>query len=288
MIPVALLLFVMWAVGVATVLVPLLSWGAILLAAVEGFRFGKARVVRVAADHGIGDPLTLGDEWFPLKATWWVLRVAGQRRRVDAYVSRASQRQADLHSTILRGVQDAEEKESDREALAQALPAVGVHGPSTGRILHRLRWMSPAQFEQVVAALLRLRGFTEVERTGGPGDLGVDIVCVDGAGRLVAVQCKRYRATNTIQSRHVQLFVGMAFTHHQCDRAIYVCTSKFTPAARKLAATHGIETVDGAELARILAEGSDYDGPHLASGAVVDEASPADLQFLTEHGIQLG
>lgn len=115
-----------------------------------------------------------------------------------------------------------------------------------------LLMLTPGEFEEAIAQGLRDRGYAHVQRRGGPGDLGVDITCVDPAGERLAVQCKRYAPGNLVGSREVQLFIGMVTTEHRGARGVYVTTSGFTAPARQLADRHEVRLIDGIELARIF------------------------------------
>ena len=110
--------------------------------------------------------------------------------------------------------------------------------------------LTPTEFEEAIAQSLRDHGYRHVHRRGGPGDLGVDITCLDPNGERLAIQCKRYAPGSLVGSRELQLFIGMIHTEHDADRGVYVTTSGFTAPARELAGRHGIRLIDGQELAR--------------------------------------
>jgi hypothetical protein len=119
-------------------------------------------------------------------------------------------------------------------------------------MLDYLLALSPVDFEHAVARLLPHLGYADVRRTGGAGDLGVDIVCYDGHGGLVGVQCKRFAPGNNVTSPNIQQFFGM-LVHHGARHGVYVTTSSFTKGAFDLAATRDIRTVAGTELASLFA-----------------------------------
>ncbi len=146
------------------------------------------------------------------------------------------------------------------------------------RTIGELLMLSPSQFEEVVAQLLRDNGYRHVARRGGPGDLGVDIICRDPNGQSVAFQCKRYAPGHLVGSREIQLFIGMVTTEHRVDRGVFVTTSDFTAPAAALAKRHPwIRLINGSELARIIGP----DGPPLrAAQAEPDPSGPV----LTGHG----
>lgn len=121
--------------------------------------------------------------------------------------------------------------------------------------------LTASGFEEAIAQSLRDRGYRDVQRRGGPGDLGVDITCIDPSGENLAVQCKRYGPGNLVGSRDVQLFIGMIHTEHRVNRGLFITTSGFTQPARALAERNGIRLMDGLDLARVLgAEGPPLPG----------------------------
>lgn len=142
----------------------------------------------------------------------------------------------------------------------------GIISPLSRRapLLEDLLALSPGEFEDEVARLLESQGYRDVQRVGGAGDLGVDIVCRDDAGNLVAVQCKRYAPDNPIRSPAMQTFYGMV-VRRRAQRGLYVTTSRFTDAARKLAEDVDIEIVDGLELVRQLSADALHPGHDPAS-----------------------
>jgi HJR/Mrr/RecB family endonuclease len=119
------------------------------------------------------------------------------------------------------------------------------------RTLQGFLALSPAGFEEAVAALLRRLGYRRVKVVGGAGDLCADIVCRGRAGELVIIQCKRYAPGHHVGSAEVQRVIGMAFVHHHAARAIFATTSDFTPAARSLARGHHIELINGRRLVEL-------------------------------------
>jgi restriction system protein len=120
------------------------------------------------------------------------------------------------------------------------------------RTLEELLQLTPTQFEQEIAELLRDLGYRDVRRQGGAGDLAADIICRDQQGQLVVVQCKRYRPGARIGSPAIQHFIGMQTVHHQADHGIFVTSSEYTQAAVDLARQHGITLLDGADLSRLI------------------------------------
>ncbi len=119
--------------------------------------------------------------------------------------------------------------------------------------LHGLLNLTPRQFEEIVADLLHPLGYTEIRLTGGPRDIGVDVLCRDPSGAVVAIQCKRYQPDRDISSSAVQTFMG-GMVAHRAEIGIIVTTSEFSGPARELATKHGIRLIDGLELSRLIHE----------------------------------
>ncbi len=120
------------------------------------------------------------------------------------------------------------------------------------RNLGEMLALTPYQFEECVAGLLRAQGYKGVRRVGGSGDLNADVTARDPQGRSVVVQCKRYAVGNRIGSPAIQTFIGMAHVHHKADRGIFVTTSSYTDDARTLARQHGLTLWDGSDLTRMV------------------------------------
>lgn len=120
--------------------------------------------------------------------------------------------------------------------------------------LEDLLALDPYQFEHAVGAILRELGFRRVRRTGGSGDLSVDLTCVDKDGTTIAVQCKRYTPPARVGSAELQQFLGMVKFHHKAGFGLYVTTSDYTRGALNLAAQHkDLRLVNGLMLAEMLA-----------------------------------
>jgi restriction endonuclease Mrr len=159
--------------------------------------------------------------------------------------------------------------------------------------LEDLLALGPNEFEEAVAAILRELGFRRVRRTGGSGDLSVDITFRDKDSNLVAVQCKRYRPPNKVGSVEVQQFIGMAKLHHKAEVGMYVTTSDYTRSALQLAAQHGdIRLVNGLMLAEMLgnvlgAPGKEILDPRKAlreAGLTAEELAEETRKRLDDHG----
>ncbi len=131
------------------------------------------------------------------------------------------------------------------------------------RNLGEMLALTPYQFEEYVAGLLRAQGYKGVRRVGGSGDFNADVTARDPEGRSVVVQCKRYAVGNRIGSPAIQTFIGMVHVHHKAERGIFVTTSSYTDDARALARQHGLTLWDGSDLTRMISRTSK--GPPVAA-----------------------
>lgn len=107
------------------------------------------------------------------------------------------------------------------------------------RTLAEVDLMTGTQFEDLVAALCRRDGCTEVVRVGGAGDNGADVRGLLPDGRSMVVQCKRYAPRNAIPAREIRDLMG-ALQHHGAQVGIFVTTTRFTRPAEDLCRQHGI------------------------------------------------
>ena len=112
-----------------------------------------------------------------------------------------------------------------------------------------LRALTPTQFEERVQLLLADLGWTELQRRGGGGDRGVDLVGQHDGLRYV-VQCKRY--TKRVPPAMVRDLVG-ALHIQKADRAILVTTSGFTTQGHAEVRDQHVELWDGDILAAQIA-----------------------------------
>ncbi len=117
-------------------------------------------------------------------------------------------------------------------------------------------------FERAIATLLENNlDFTILDRAvRGRGDQGVDILAtklVDGRVELWVVQCKHDADSNAVGPAIIRELLGSVMTVRHEDgqavRGMLVTTGRITDDALKLAASHGVQTYDGIQLAAIYA-----------------------------------
>jgi restriction system protein len=109
--------------------------------------------------------------------------------------------------------------------------------------------LNPTQFEERVQLLLADLGWTELQRRGGSGDRGVDLVG-ECEGLRYVVQCKRY--TKRVPPAMVRDLVG-ALHIQKADRALLVTTSGFTKQGHAEVRDQHVELWDGDILAAQIA-----------------------------------
>ena len=105
--------------------------------------------------------------------------------------------------------------------------------------MRRIDQMEGADFEAYLAVKFREKGY-KVAFTPATGDQGADLI-IEKRKRRIAVQAKRYEGK--IGNSAVQeAIAGMAY--YDCDHAMVITNSEFTPAAVKLAEKCNVELWD--------------------------------------------
>jgi restriction system protein len=96
-------------------------------------------------------------------------------------------------------------------------------------------------FELYIAGLCVRDGFAVARAGGGAGDLGADVIATAPDGRLVVIQCKRYKPGNAVPGPDMQRFLGTVRSVHRADIPVFVTTAwRFTKQSQELAASHGV------------------------------------------------
>jgi len=129
---------------------------------------------------------------------------------------------------------------------ARNKPTRGLRPSATVELTHQLssvRYMSGAQFEMLVANVLRRLGY-QTTVLGGSGDQGVDVIAKAG-NEKIAIQCKNY--AKPVGNRPVQeVYAGAR--HHGCTAAWVVAPQGFTKGAVALARSVGVLLHDAQSL----------------------------------------
>jgi len=116
--------------------------------------------------------------------------------------------------------------------------------------LAQLGNLTPEGFEEFVAEVFEALGY-EVERVGGSGDEGADLL-VKRRGQVGVVQCK-YFTRGVVGSPDLQKFLG-TIHHTRSHKGFFVTTRTFSLAAEKFVAEHPIELIDGPRLVELVQE----------------------------------
>jgi restriction system protein len=103
--------------------------------------------------------------------------------------------------------------------------------------------MTGTEFERYLGKVLRNRGYN-VSITGTSGDLGVDLIASKGQNRI-AIQVKRH--SGTVSRRAISDAVA-GMQHYQCNEAMVITNSHFTPGAITLARSTRCALVDRDQL----------------------------------------
>ncbi|MFE4974183.1 restriction endonuclease [Kitasatospora sp. NPDC056651] len=132
--------------------------------------------------------------------------------------------------------------------------------------------MDPLDFEDLIAELFRLRGFT-VMTTARSGDVGVDVVAEDldpVTGGKIVIQAKRYR--KTVPPTAVR-DLESTVRHHGANKGILVTTAGFGRGSYSYIEGKPLTLVSGPELVVLLAE-QGLRG-RLGPGAATEAVAPA-------------
>ncbi|WP_278667739.1 restriction endonuclease [Acidithiobacillus ferriphilus] len=105
--------------------------------------------------------------------------------------------------------------------------------------------LTPNQYEEFCAALLENNGWS-TQVTSRSSDYGADIIATKGSVRIV-VQCKQW--SGSVGVKAVQE-VHTAISYYNANKAIVITTSKYTHAAKKLAASTGVSLLTHEDLAK--------------------------------------
>lgn len=105
-------------------------------------------------------------------------------------------------------------------------------------------------FQDFVAEILRLNGYSDVSVTGRSGDQGGDILAKLGETNLV-IQTKRYSIDRKVTNGAVQEVLG-AVGYYGCERGLVITNSFFTRSAKDLAQVNNITLFDRKTLSEYI------------------------------------
>lgn len=116
-------------------------------------------------------------------------------------------------------------------------------------LIHWLRAMKPAEFEQYIAGLFSKLGY-KTEVTGGAYDQGVDVIA-EKNGIKYYIQCKKF-ITSVVGPSAVRDFYGAIADHLVNGKAYFITTNKFTLEAERFAEDKPIELIDSFGLIKYI------------------------------------
>lgn len=105
-------------------------------------------------------------------------------------------------------------------------------------------------FQDFVAEILRLNGYSDVNVTGRSGDQGGDILAKMGETNLV-IQTKRYSIDRKVTNNAVQEVLG-AVGYYGCEKGLVITNSFFTRSAKDLAQVNNITLFDRKTLSEYI------------------------------------
>jgi len=114
--------------------------------------------------------------------------------------------------------------------------------------------LDPYQFESLIAALYSRMGYktTLTQRTY---DKGIDVIAekrIAGEREKVLIQCRRTEKNMGVED--IRALLGVV-SNEKATKGVFVCTSEFTPEARKLEAqNHRLELIGNKNLQTLLNE----------------------------------
>jgi len=153
------------------------------------------------------------------------------------------------------------------EDVAQVSSVLGLSARSVGPASPaEIDTLLGADFEKVIAALLRAMGF-HTEITEVTGDGGIDIVATLDQpliGGHYLIQCKRFAPNNLVGAATVRDFYGAVTADRRAVKGILITTSGFTSQALAFARQLPIELIGGQELRALLAK---YETPTTTQNA---------------------
>jgi hypothetical protein len=119
--------------------------------------------------------------------------------------------------------------------------------------LQLIRMLEWKRFEELAAAYFRAKGY-RVEPTGPGPDGGIDFYLyardVNPPKLLSVAQCKAWNS-GSIGVRHIRELFGI-MNDAGCPLGIFICTTSFTPEARRFAEGKRIQLINAARLLELI------------------------------------
>jgi restriction endonuclease Mrr len=149
---------------------------------------------------------------------------------------------------IRRKQQDIRDRKI-REFIQRKWPQLNA---SRASWLFQVSRLSGGEFEDLMASVYRKRGY-EVEKVGGPGDHGADLIARK-LNEVICIQCKRWGPSFNVGNQPVKDMVA-AMRAYGATRGILVTTTSLTKAAEGLASRMAeLEVVAGPQVIALMEE----------------------------------
>jgi len=103
------------------------------------------------------------------------------------------------------------------------------------------------KFEEIVAIIFRNLGY-KVKITGGPRDLGVDLITIK-EGKRYFIQCKNIEKVLPNQIR--EFYGSVVDRLKQGEKGFFITTGEFTEECKDFARNKPIELIDGIKLEKL-------------------------------------
>jgi HJR/Mrr/RecB family endonuclease len=116
-------------------------------------------------------------------------------------------------------------------------------------ISEKLRKIDWYQFEKLIEAIYRQRGFSVKRLGGAKSDGGVDLIVQSTTDKFI-IQCKHWQKWK-VGVRQIREFLG-TFADSNISKGIFVTLSGYTREAKQLAEKHGIQILDESDLVMML------------------------------------
>ena len=135
----------------------------------------------------------------------------------------------------------------------------------------RFQDVAPSEFEDFIAFLFKENGYDQ-KQTGYSSDFGADLIVKRDTVKT-AVQVKRYFELHKVGVSDINQVIG-AQQYYQCDQAMMITTSSYTPAAKTLAQKANVILWDWHRLEKAICD-TFLDGQHHQD---YYEAYPVDIK----------
>lgn len=136
----------------------------------------------------------------------------------------------------------------DYQRALKGQKEIEIARKSLSQKIDELIELSPREFEEYVAELLKHSGYESVELTPYSNDKGLDVIAYQD-GVKFGIQCKRYKGT--VGSPEIQTFLG-ALSHAKADKGLFITTGMFSFEAEKMASEHPIQLINRIDLAKMV------------------------------------